>query len=188
MSTATRTLDGIQLPAAGTYSLDPSHSHVGFTARHLVVAKVRGRFGAFSGSVVVAEDPLASSVSVEIDVASIDTRDEGRDGHLKSADFFDVERFPSITFRSTGVRPAGRGRFAVDGDLTVRGVTRPVVLDVVLEGVASDPWGGQRAVFSATTEIDREDFGLTWNQALETGGVLVGNRIKVEIEAEAVLQ
>jgi polyisoprenoid-binding protein YceI len=188
MSTATRTLDGVELPTAGTYSLDPSHSHVGFTARHLVVAKVRGRFGAFSGSVVVADDPLASSVSVDIDVASIDTRDEGRDGHLKSADFFDVERFPTITFRSTGVRAAGRGRFAVDGDLTVRGVTRSVVLDVVLEGVASDPWGGQRAVFSASTEIEREDFGLTWNQALETGGVLVGSKIKVEIEAEAVLQ
>jgi polyisoprenoid-binding protein YceI len=188
MSTATRTLDGVEIPAAGTYSIDAAHSHVGFTVRHLVVAKTRGRFGTFSGSVVVADDPLASSVSVEIDAASIDTRDEGRDGHLRSGDFFDVERFPTITFRSTDVAPAGKGRFSVTGDLTVRGVTRPVVLDVELEGLATDPWGGSRAVFSASTEIDREDFGLTWNQTLETGGVLVGKSVKIEIEAETVYQ
>jgi polyisoprenoid-binding protein YceI len=136
----------------------------------------------------VADDPAASSVEVTIDAASIDTGDATRDGHLRSADFLDVEGHPSLTFTSTGVRAAGSGRWAVDGDLTVRGVTRTVVLDVELEGVAADPWGGERAVFSASTEIDREDFGLVWNQALEGGGVLVGRKVKIEIEAEAVRQ
>ena len=187
-SPGARSHDGVALPPAGTYALDVSHSHVGFVARHLVVAKSRGRFAAFEGELTIGEDPLASSVHVDIDVASVDTRDAGRDDHLRSADFFDAEHFPSMTFASTAVRADGPGRFKVDGDLTVRDVTRPVVLDVELDGTVVDPWGGTRAAFTAHTEVNREDFGLTWNQALEGGGVLVGRNVRIEIEAEAVLQ
>jgi polyisoprenoid-binding protein YceI len=184
----TRTVDGIEVPAAGTYALDASHSDVGFSVRHLMVSKTKGRFSGVSGTVVIAEDPLASSVEVTIDVTSLDTRDATRDGHLLSPDFFDAEQHPAITFRSTKVTPAGAGRWTVDGELTVRGTTRPVALEVTFEGGAKDPWGGERIGFTATTEVDREDFGLTWNQALETGGVLVGKSAKIEIEAEAVRQ
>jgi polyisoprenoid-binding protein YceI len=183
---ATRVVDGLEVPAPGAFELDPSHSHVGFSVRHMMVSKVRGRFTSFTGAVTVADDPTVSRVDVTIDVASIDTRDEQRDGHLRSPDFFDAEQFPTITYRSTSVTAKGGGEFAVHGDLTVRGVTRPIELDVTYEGVAKDPWGNQRFGLSATTEIDREDFGLTWNQALETGGVLVGKTVKIEIEAEAV--
>lgn len=153
-----------------------------------MVSKVRGVFHDVAGTVVIADDPGESSVEVTIQVASIDTGDEQRDGHLKSADFFDAESFPTLTYRSTGVTSAGRGRYAVDGALTLRDVTRPVVLEVTFDGASGDPWGGIRIGFSATAGLDREDFGLTWNQALETGGVLVGKTIEVEIEAEAVKQ
>ncbi len=183
-----RTFDGAQIPAAGTYGFDVSHSHVGFVAKHLVVAKTRGRFAAFDGSLVIAENPLESSIVVSIAVDSVDTRDEGRDGHLLSGDFFDAEQFPTIDYRSTAVRHVSDDEWAVDGELTVRGVTLPVPLSVVFDGEAVDPWGGNRAVFTATAKVNREDFGLTWNQALETGGVLVGKDIKIEIEVEAVLQ
>jgi polyisoprenoid-binding protein YceI len=186
-TSATRTVDGLEVPAAGTYAIDASHTHVGFVARHLVVAKSRGEFGSFRGSVVIGDDPLASSVEVEIDMASVDTRDAGRDEHLRSPDFFSVEQYPTMTFRSTGVR-AAKGHFVVDGELTVRDVTRPVELTVKFEGGVTDPWGGRRAAFSASTEINREDFGLTWNQALESGGFVVGKHVTIEIEAEAVLQ
>ncbi|MDX6235149.1 MAG: hypothetical protein QOH68_4316 [Nocardioidaceae bacterium] len=183
MSTITTTT-----PTTGTYAIDPSHAHVGFKARHLVVAKVRGSFNDVSGTVEIAEDPLQSSVQVEVQLASIDTRDETRDGHLRSADFFDVENHPTMTFRSTGLRADGGDRYELDGELTVRGITRPLTLHVTFDGTAQDPWGGERAVFSATGKVNREDFGLTWNQALETGGVLVGKDIEIEIEAEAVRQ
>jgi polyisoprenoid-binding protein YceI len=183
----TRTVDDVEIPVAGTYVIDPSHSHIGFAVRHLMISKVKGRFASFSGTVTVADDPLASAVEVEIDTASIDTRDEQRDGHLRSPDFFDVAQFPTATYRSTGVRQQG-GRWAVDGELTISGVTRPVTLDLTVDGVGGDPWGGTRVGFAARAEVDREDFGLTWNQALETGGVLVGKTITVEIEAEAVRQ
>ena len=176
------------LPAAGTYAIDASHSHVGFKVRHLMVSKVRGRFADFAGTVTIAEAPLESSVEVTVQLASIDTRDEQRDGHLRGADFFDIETNPTLTFRSTGVREAVKGRYQVDGELSLLGITKPLVLDVTFDGSATDPWGGTRAAFTATGEIDREDFGLTWNQALETGGVLVGKKIEIEIEAEAVLQ
>jgi len=182
----TRTIDGVELPQPGTYALDASHTDVGFSVRHLMVSKTKGRFAGVSGTVTIADDPTESSVEVEIDVASIDTRDEKRDGHLRSPDFFDVEQFPTMTFRSTAVRPLGGERWAVDGDLTVHGVTRPVGLEVTFEGAARDPWGGERLGFTARAEVDREDFGLTWNQTLETGGVLVGKAAKLEIEAEAV--
>ena len=192
MSTATapttRTVDGRELPPAGTYELDAGHSHVGFSVKHLMVAKTRGSFGQFSGSVVIADNPVDSSVAVEIDMASVDTRDEQRDSHLRSADFFDVEQYPTMSYRSTGVSPAGAGQWTVDGNLTVHGVTRPVQLDVRFEGGVADPWGNARAGFSATAEVDRETFGITFNQVLEGGGVLVAKVVSIEIEAEAVRQ
>ena len=176
------------VPATGTYAIDASHSHVGFKARHLVVAKVRGSFSELAGAVTVAEDPLQSTVEVEVQLASIDTGDETRDVHLRSADFFDVENHPTMSFRSTGVRAVGGDRYEVDGELTVRGITKPLTLHVTFEGTAADPWGGERAAFSATGKVNREEFGLTWNQALETGGVLVGKDIDIELEVEVVRQ
>ncbi len=182
----TRTLDGVELPAAGTYSLDLAHSSVSFSVRHLMVSKTKGRFGDVSATITIAEDPLASSVEVEIDPSTVDTRDETRDGHLRSADFLDVENHPKITYRSTAVTAAGKDRWNVEGELTVRGVTVAVPMAVTFEGGAIDPWGGARIGFEAHTELDREAFGLTWNQALEAGGVLVGKIVKIDIEAEAV--
>lgn len=172
-------------PDPGTWSVDASHTEVGFVVRHLGLAKVRGRFGAVEGAVVVGERPEDSSVEVSIDASGIDTRDTARDEHLRSADFLDVAHHPSLTFRSTAVRPAGR-HWEVDGELTIRGTTRPVTLATTFEGVGPDPWGGTRAAFSATTEIDRDDFGLTWNVAVEAGGVLVGKKVRIELEVELV--
>lgn len=174
------------LPEPGRYEIDPAHSSIEFVVRHLVAAKVRGRFGDFAGVIDIAEQPEASSVEVTIQTASIDTRAEDRDGHLRSADFFDVEQHPTATFRSTGVSARPDGGFDLDGELTIAGTTRAVRLDLTYAGTVSDPWGNTRIVFSAETEIDREDFGLTWNQALESGGVLVGRTVKIEIEAEAI--
>jgi polyisoprenoid-binding protein YceI len=184
----TRIVDGTEVPTRGVYALDPSHSHVGFSVRHLMVSKTKGRFAEVSGAVHIADDPLESFVEVDIPVASIDTRDETRDGHLRSADFLDADNHPSLSYRSTKITPAGKDRWIVDGELTVRGVTRPVPLDVTFEGGAKDPWGGSRIGFTAQAELDREAFGLTWNQALETGGVLVGKQVRIEIEAEAIHQ
>jgi polyisoprenoid-binding protein YceI len=185
---AVRTVNGEEVPAAGTYALDASHSHVGFAVRHVMVAKTRGRFADFAGTVEIGENPLESSVNVTIQAASIDTRDEQRDGHLRSGDFFDVEAYPTVTYQSRSVRQTGKGEYVVDGDLTIKGVTQPVPLELTFEGGATDPWGGVRVGFSAKAELDREAFGLTWNQALETGGVLVGKKVTIEIEAEAVKQ
>lgn len=186
-STATRTVDGVEVPAPGTYAIDPSHTQAGFVVRHLMVSKTRGAFTGVSGTVTVPEDVTASTVSVEIDPASVDTRDETRDGHLRSPDFFDVEQFPTITYASTGLARDGDG-WALDGELTVKGVTRPVRLAVEFLGAARDPWGGSRLGFTASGELDREEWGLNWNQALETGGVLVGKKVTLEIEAELVAQ
>lgn len=169
----------------GTWNIDASHSVVGFTARHLMIAKVRGRFTAVSGAITVAEDRLASSVNATIDTSSISTGDDQRDGHLKSADFLDVENHPSITFASTGVRQDG-GDFVLTGDLTIKGVTKAVELELEFDGVSGDPWGGTRAAFTAKTEINRKDWGLEWNVALEAGGVLVGEKVKLELDIEAV--
>ncbi|MBI1843257.1 MAG: YceI family protein [Actinobacteria bacterium] len=182
-----RTIEGREVPAAGTWAVDPSHSTASFVVRHLGLAKVRGGFGVLSGNIQVAEKPEDSSVEVEIDAASIDTGDQGRDDHLRSPDFLDVAEYPNLTFRSTAVVQAKDG-WKVTGDLGIHGITKGVELDVTFEGAATDPWGGNRIGLSATTEFNREDFGLTWNQALETGGVLVGKQVKVEIEVEAVLQ
>ena len=183
-----RTVDGRELPAAGRYELDLSHSSVGFSVRHLMLSRTRGRFAEFSGTVIVGEDPLDSSVEVAINAASIDTRDDGRDDHLRSADFFDVAQHPELTYRSTTVTPTAAGTWLVDGDLTIAGVTNPVSLTVTFEGGVVDPWGGARIAFEATAEVDREAFGLSWNQALETGGFLVGKVVKIEIVAEAIAQ
>ncbi|MBC3760409.1 YceI family protein [Quadrisphaera oryzae] len=178
------------LPAglvAGTYTVDPSHTEVGFTARHAMVTKVRGRFSDVAGTVVVDEDASLTSVEATIQVASVDTRSADRDGHLKSADFFDVEQFPTMTYRSTSVRASGDG-YVVDGELTLHGVTQPVQLEVTAEGVATDPFGNSRAGFSAEAEINRKDFGLSWNAALETGGVLVSEKIKITLDVSAIKQ
>jgi polyisoprenoid-binding protein YceI len=183
----TRSIDGHEVPAAGTYGIDVSHSHVGFSVRHAMVSKTKGQFADWSGSLTIGEDPLDSSVEVEIQMASIDTRDEKRDGHLASADFFDAETFPTMSYRSTRVTPLG-SRWLVEGELTVKGITKTVPLEVEFEGGAKDPWGGTRIGFTAHAELNREDFGLTWNQALETGGVLVGKQVKIDLEIEAVRQ
>lgn len=180
-----RTHEGREIPAAGTYDIDRSHSTVEFVGRHLMITKVRGRFADFAGRLTVGERPETSSVQVTIDTASIDTADERRDGHLRSADFFDTETYPTITFVSTKVEPGRGGRWQLAGDLTVRGVTRPVTLDVEFDGAATTPWGEERIGFTAATEVDREDWGLTWNQTLETGGVLVGRKIRIELNVQA---
>lgn len=173
--------------ATTTWQIDPSHTEVGFEAKHMMIAKVRGRFGTVSGTIVMDEaDPSKSSVTAEIDVESIDTREEKRDAHLRSADFFEVERFPKLNFRSTKVEALGGDQIRVTGDLTIRDVTREIVLTATEEGRGKDPWGGFRVAFSARATIDRRDFGLTWNAALETGGVLVANEIKLVIDVEAV--
>jgi polyisoprenoid-binding protein YceI len=174
------------LPTPGRWTIDPAHSSVEFVVRHLMVAKVRGRFAEFSGDLEVGARPEDSSVAVTIQAGSVSTGDTQRDGHLRSDDFFAVEEFPTIGFVSTGVRSLGADRYAVDGELTVRGVTRPVSLAMEYVGTARDPWGNEKAGFSASTELDREDWGLTWNQALETGGVLVGKKARIELEIEAV--
>jgi polyisoprenoid-binding protein YceI len=175
--------------ALGIWNIDPSHSAIAFAVRHMVVSKTRGRFTKWSGELRFdADDPRASSVQVAIDPASIDTADAQRDAHLRSADFLDVEKFPAASFHSTKVEEVESGVYRVTGDLTVHGVTRSVVLDIVYEGTGKDPWGGERAGFSGSTSIDRKDFGLRWNQALETGGVLVGDKVELLLEIEAVKQ
>lgn len=169
-----------------TWTIDPAHTTVEFSVKHLMISTVRGHFGAVTGTIVLDEqDPTASTVTAEIDVTSIDTRQEQRDAHLRSPDFFDVETFPAIRFQSTRIERDGDD-YNVVGQLTIRDVTREVVLHTSDEGRGGDPWGGQRAAFSATTKVDRREFGLNWNQALEAGGVLVGNDIKISLEVQAV--
>lgn len=170
------------------YTIDATHSEVGFSVKHLMISSVKGSFRNVTGRIVLDETDLANSVvEADIDTTSIDTRQEQRDAHLRSADFFDTERFPAITFRSRSIQPRSDGEFAVTGDLTIRDVTKSVVLNVEETGRGKDPWGGERVGYAATTKIDRSEFGLTWNQALETGGFVVGNEIKINIEVQAVL-
>ena len=171
---------------AGTWNIDPVHSEVGFSVRHMMVSKVRGRFTTFSGQLVTAEDPVNSSVTADIDLASINTGQEQRDEHIRSADFFEVEKFPTMTYRSTGVRNEG-GDFIVDGELTLKGVTKNVPLTLELNGLGPDPYGGTRAGFTATAEINRRDFGVNFNAALETGGAVVADKVTIHLEIEAVL-
>ncbi len=175
--------------ARRTWTIDPAHSEAQFTVRHMMIAKVRGHFGKVSGTIDLDPADLSrSSVDVTIDAASIDTREPQRDAHLRSADFLDVETFPAITFKSRTVTPQGGGRLTIVGDLAIHGVTREVTLDAREEGTGKDPWGNERIGFSATTRIDRRDFGLEWNQALETGGWLVGHDIDISLEVEGIGQ
>ncbi|MEV1289748.1 YceI family protein [Micromonospora sp. NPDC049679] len=184
----TRDWNGVTIPSAGTYDLDQAHKRVGFVARHMMVSKVRGEFTEATATITVGEDPLQSAVTATLNAASITTAQADRDGHLKSGDFLDAEKFPTVEFRSTGVKSHSGTEFVLSGELTIKDVTRPVELEVEFEGVGRSPYGQDIFGFTATTEIDREDFGLTWNVALETGGVLVGKKIKIEIEGEAIRQ
>jgi polyisoprenoid-binding protein YceI len=185
---ATRTWEGLIIPAAGTYELDQAHKRVGFVARHMMVSKVRGEFAEASATITVAEDPLQSSVVATMQAGSIVTGQKDRDAHLRSGDFLEAEKYPAVTFRSTRVTSFSGTEFVLEGELTIKDVTRTVELEVEFEGVSRSPYGFDVFGFSAGTEIDREDFGLTWNVALETGGVMVGKKIKVEIEGEAIRQ
>ena len=182
-----RIVDGRQVPEVATWEIDPSHAAFEFVARHLM-AKVRGRFPGVTGVATIAERPEDSTLEIEIDANSIDTKDETRDAHMRSDDFFGVEEHPTITFRSTAVRPgAGENEWKVDGDLTIRGNTRPVTVDVEFLGAAVDPWGNKRIGFSGVVpEVDREQWGLVWNSPLEAGGFLLGRTVRLEIEAELV--
>lgn len=171
-----------------TWKIDPAHTNVEFAAKHLMITTVKGRISDVEGQIVISDaDPSKSSVSATLKAASIDTRTPQRDDHLRSADFLDAANFPEITFRSTRIT-GDKSDFKVTGDLTIRGVTREITLDATNEGTSKDPWGGDRIAFSATTKIDRREFGLTWNQAIEAGGVLVGNDIKISIDVQAVKQ
>ncbi|HEY0381637.1 MAG TPA: YceI family protein [Candidatus Elarobacter sp.] len=173
---------------AKTYAIDPAHTTAEFIVRHLMISKVRGRFTSVTGTINVPEgSTVPVSIDVTIDAASIDTREEQRDAHLKSADFLEAEKFGTITFKSTGFDGSGDA-FKVRGDLTIHGVTREVVLDTTFEGRTTDPWGNDRIGYEAHTKISRKDHGLGWNQALETGGVLVGDDVKIELNVEAIAQ
>ncbi len=181
----------IHAPAATSrWTIDPTHSEVEFAVKHMMISSVKGRVPAMEGQITLnEEDPSASSVAVDFDAASIDTRTAMRDDHLRSADFFDVARFPRISFQSTGVRTASLADgtdFQITGDLTIRDVTRPVTLDVTVGGRGRDPHGNDRVAFSATTRIDRRDYGLNYNAALETGGVVVGHEVKITIDMQAI--
>ena len=184
MASTTQAVSNV--PTAGTYALDQSHSHVSFSARHLMVTKVRGRFPVTEGKLVISEDPTQSSVEAVIDITAVDSGDPKRDEHLRSADFFDADTHPTATFRSTKVIDKGDGEFTLEGDLTVRDQTRPVTLEGEFLGTQASPWGDTRIGFSAETEVSRKEWGLEWNVALETGGVLVGDKVKLTIDAEWV--
>ncbi|MFL6164186.1 MAG: YceI family protein [Jatrophihabitantaceae bacterium] len=184
MTTTASTIPGY---VTGTWQIDPAHSDVSFSVRHMMVSKVKGRFSTFSGTIVTAENPLESVVTAEIDASSIDTNQEQRDNHIRSADFFEVEKYPTITFSSTSVTVRGDD-FLVQGDLTIKGNTRSVPLKLELNGFGPDPFGGVRAGFTATTEISRKEFGVDINMPMDGGGVVVGDRITITLEIEAVLQ
>lgn len=170
-----------------SWQIDPSHSHITFTVRHMMISKVRGRFEAFSGSVNFDEaNPANTTVNIEVDLTSVNTRDEKRDGHLKSPDFFDVEKYPTMTFLSNRVEQIDAHNGRLYGNLTIKGISKEIVLEVTYAGTAKSPWGIVSAGFSARGAVNRKEWGLNWNQALETGGVLVGDEINIEIELELV--
>lgn len=181
-----RTHDDRVIPSAGVYDIDGAHTSVEFVGRHLMITKVRGRFGDVRGRMTIGEDPESSHVEVDIGAASLSTGNEDRDAHLRSSDFFDVERDPTITFRSTAVRALPDATWEVVGDLTVRDTTRPVSLQVDFDGADISPIGDERIGFSAATDVNREDFGLSWNMALETGGLLVGKTARIELAVQAI--
>jgi polyisoprenoid-binding protein YceI len=185
MSTTTATL----IQTTGTWAIDPAHTRIGFSAKHAMVATVRGQFNEFTGSLTLDGDaPESSSAEVTIAAASISTGSDDRDNHLRTGDFLDVETYPELTFRSTGVTSEGGDDFVMNGELTIRGTTRPVELRVELEGLATDPFGNERIGFVGTTTISRKDFGLTWNVALEAGGVLVSDKVKITLDVSAIRQ
>jgi polyisoprenoid-binding protein YceI len=186
MTATTTTLD-IPGYKAGTWVLDPSHSEVTFSVRHMMISKVRGTFGMKSATLIAPENPLEAQVTASVDVASVDTNDKGRDDHLRSADFFDVANHPTMEFRSTRARVVD-GDFLVDGDLTIRGITKSVTFDFEFGGFGQDPWGNYKAGATAKAVVNREEFGLTWNAALETGGVLVGKDITITLDLQGALQ
>ncbi|MGA1838689.1 YceI family protein [Herbiconiux sp. 11R-BC] len=181
--------DTIEIPGykVGTWTIDPSHSEVAFSVRHMLISKVKGTFDTFTATFVTGENPLDTTVSATAEVASVNTNDKNRDGHLATNDFFNAPEFPQITFVSTGVRNVG-GDYKVDGDLTIKGVTKPVTFDFEFGGFGTDAYGNYKGGFEAKTEIDRNDFGVNWNAALETGGVLVGDKVTITIDVQAVLQ
>jgi polyisoprenoid-binding protein YceI len=186
--TQTQTTTAINIPGyrTGTWTIDPVHSDVSFSVRHMMVSKVRGNFADFSGEIVTAENPLDSSVTATIELNSIDTRNEQRDNHIRSKDFFEVETYPTMSYRST--RLSGNGEnWTLEGELSLHGVTRPVALDLELNGFTADPYGGQRVGFSATTDINRSDFGIDISLPMDGGGVVVADKITVNLEIEAVL-
>jgi polyisoprenoid-binding protein YceI len=170
---------------AATWNIDPVHSEVGFSVRHMMVSKVRGRFGSFSGQIVTAEDPAASTVTAEIDLSSISTGQDQRDDHIRSADFFEVETYPTMTYKSTGIRVED-GEYVLDGDLTLKGVTKSVPLRLELNGFGPDAYGGTRAGFTATGEINRRDFGVNFSAPMANGGAVVADKIALHLEIEAV--
>ncbi|HEY5650113.1 MAG TPA: YceI family protein [Acidimicrobiia bacterium] len=174
----------ITKPATGVWTFDPAHTSIGFTVKHLMAAKVRGSFKSFSGTISQGDAAPSTSVTVSIDPSSIDTGAEDRDNHLRSADFFDIETYPQVTFESTSITEKS-GEFEVIGDLTIKDITKPVTVAMTYGGLISDPWGNEKAIFSGETKINREDFGLTWNQALEAGGWLVGKDVSIEVEVQA---
>jgi len=186
MTSLVRTVDGKNVPAVGMWSIDPTHTQAEFVARHLMVSKVRGGFADISGTIEVAERPEDSTVVIAIATASVSSGTADRDAHLVSPDFFDVETYPEIRFASTSFEPAGSS-WKLVGDLTIKDVTRPVSMDFTFLGITTDPWGNAKAAFSASAEVEREDWGLTWNVALEGGGVLVSKKVKLEIEVQAGL-
>lgn len=172
---------------AGTWDVDPVHSDISFVARHLMVSKVRGHFAAFQGTIVTGSDPLGSSVTAEVDLGSIDTGNTDRDNHIRSADFFEADAYPTMAYRSTALRAEGDG-FVLDGELTLKGITRPLPLRLETNGFGPDAWGGTRAGFSATGELNRKDFGVNFNATMDNGGLVVSDRIQIHLEVEAVLR
>jgi polyisoprenoid-binding protein YceI len=182
----TRDFNGLSIPSAGSFAIDPAHTRVGFMVRHLMVSKVRGSFTDVTGEIVVGEDPTQSSVTATIQAASISTGVDQRDGHLRTGDFLEVEKYPTLEFKSTGVTAIDGNEFTLPGELTIKGITKPVVLKVEFEGATVSPYGKDVFGFTATTEIDREDWGITYNMALEAGGVMVSKNVKIEIEGEAI--
>lgn len=175
--------------AKSVWALDKAHSEVDFSVKHMMFATVRGTFKEFSANIVAdPEDLTTADITFEVDTNSVDTRDEGRDGHLRGEDFFDSAKYPKMTFKSTKIESKGGGNYKLIGDLTMRDVTHPVEFNVEFEGIGKDPWGNEKAGFSAVGSLNRKDFGLVWNAALETGGVLVSDQVKIEIHLQAAKQ
>ncbi len=177
-----------QVKTATAWKIDTTHSSVEFAVKHMMLTTVKGRFTEVSGAVEFdADDPTGGRADITIGAASVDSRDAQRDAHLRSADFLDVERYPTLTFRSAKIEGTAQ-QFTLSGDLTIHGITRPITLDVTFQGAGKDPWGGERAGYTATGKLNRKDFGLTWNAALETGGLLVGEEVKIALEIELIKQ